>query len=102
MAEHFYYSIASGSSGNCRRSCEHAVLLHAEPLRLFFRRDNIHFARDLLLVRKDLRRERENSLHLRLFGAAHGASHFSFAGILLLPLFCKKGERIAPSAFYFG
>lgn len=87
---------------DCRRSCEHAVLLHAEPLRLLFRRDNIHFARDLLLVRKDLRRKRENSLHLRLFGAAHAAPHFSFAVLHpAFPLILQKRRKDCPLRLLF-
>ena len=51
---------------------------------------------------QELRRERENSLHLRLFGAAYAAPHFSFAVLHpAFPLILQKRRKDCPLRLLF-
>lgn len=82
---------------NGRCADEFAVLLHAPPLRLLIRRDEVQLLRNILLIRKNLRGKSENRIHVRIRRTPNHTLCFHSAH---LPYILQKRRKDAPSAFF--
>ena len=76
---------------------EFAVLLHAPPLRLLIRRNEVQLLRNILLVRENLRGKSENRIHVRI---RRTPNHTFCLHSAHLPYILQKRRKDAPSAFF--